>query len=97
VYRVKIHAMPLGAALQDLANQSGWLCPWFRRRGYEATLVALFYAVVAWIVMHAAIVVVGNDHPNYYDPVVIIGGFMSHFFFTIPLALVVKHKLADRR
>ena len=71
-----------------------WLWPWFRRRGYEATLVALFYAMVAWIVMHAAIMVVGDDHPNYYDPVVIIGGFMSHFFFTVPLALVVKKKLA---
>lgn len=70
-----------------------WLWPWFRRRGYEATLVALFYAMVAWIVMHAAIMVVGDDHPNYYDPVVIIGGFMSHFFFTVPLALYVKRAL----
>jgi hypothetical protein len=70
-----------------------WLWPWFRRRGYEATLVALLYAVVAWIVMHAAIMVVSNDHPNYYDPVVIIGGFMSHFFFTVPLALIVKRAL----
>lgn len=70
--------------------------PYFRRRGYEATLVALFYAPVAWIVMHAAIVVATNDHPNYYDPVVIIGGFMSHIFFTVPMALVVKRLLAAR-
>jgi hypothetical protein len=69
--------------------------PFFRRRGYEATLVALFYAVVAWIVMHAAIVVVSSNHPNYLDPTVIIGGFMSHVFFTVPLALVVKRRLAD--
>jgi hypothetical protein len=71
--------------------------PWFRRRGYEATLVALFYAVVAWIVMHVAIMIASDNHPNYYDPVVIIGGFMSHFFFTIPLALIVKRMLAPNQ
>jgi hypothetical protein len=67
--------------------------PYFRRRGYEATLVALFFAVILWIVMHAAIAIVSNDHPNYLDPSVIIGGFMSHFFYTVPLALIVKHRL----
>jgi hypothetical protein len=67
--------------------------PYFRRRGYEATFVALFYAVIAWIVMHAAIMVASTNHPNYYDPVVIVGGFMSHIFFTVPLALVVKRRL----
>lgn len=70
--------------------------PYFRRRGYEATFVALFYAVVAWIVMHVAIMIVSTNHPNYYDPVVIIGGFMSHFFFTVPLALIVKQRLAGQ-
>jgi hypothetical protein len=49
--------------------------------------------VVAWVVMHAAIMVVSDNHPNYYDPVVIIGGFMSHFFFTVPLALIVKRRM----
>ncbi|MGF6781765.1 hypothetical protein [Paraburkholderia sp. GAS334] len=68
--------------------------PYFRRRGYEATFVALFYAVLAWIVMHVAIMIVSDNHPNYYDPAVIIGGFMSHFFFTVPLALIVKRLLA---
>jgi hypothetical protein len=67
--------------------------PYFRRRGYEATLVALFYAVLAWIVMHVAIMVVSDNHPNYSDPAVIIGGFISHFFFTVPLALTVKRLL----
>jgi hypothetical protein len=71
--------------------------PYFRRRGYEATFVALFYAIFAWIVMHVAISLAGDNHPNYYDPVVIIGGFMSHFCFTVPLALVVKRKLAIGR
>jgi hypothetical protein len=69
--------------------------PYFRRRGYEATLVALPYAAVAWIVMHVAISIASNDHPNYHDPVVIIGGFMSHFFFAVPMALVVKRLLAQ--
>ncbi|NTI17010.1 hypothetical protein G6L29_15320 [Agrobacterium rhizogenes] len=68
--------------------------PYFRRRGYEATFVALFYAVVIWIVMHAAIMVATTDHPNYFDPMVVIGGFMSHFFYTVPLALIVKRRLA---
>jgi hypothetical protein len=67
--------------------------PYFRRRGFEATLIALLYAPVAWIVMHAAIMIASNDHPNYYDPVVIIGGLMSHIFFTVPMALVVKRLL----
>ena len=68
--------------------------PALRRRGVEATLAALFYAVFAWVVMHAAIAAVSTSHPDYLDPVVIIGGFMSHIFFTVPLALVVKQRLA---
>jgi hypothetical protein len=67
--------------------------PHFRKRGYEATFIALFYAVIAWIVMHLAIVVVSDSHPNYTDPNVVIGGFMSHIFFTVPLALVIKRRL----
>ncbi|MBV9251827.1 MAG: hypothetical protein JO227_21620 [Acetobacteraceae bacterium] len=46
---------------------------------------------------HVAIAVVFSNHPNYLDPNVIIGGFMSHFFFTVPLALVVKKYLAATR
>jgi hypothetical protein len=69
------------------------LWPALRRRGYEATLVALVFAVVAWIVMHAAIAITSNDHPNYLDPIVIIGGFMSHIFFAVPMALTVKRLL----
>lgn len=70
--------------------------PYFRKRGYEATFVALFYAIVAWIVMHVAIAIAGDNHPNYLDPVVVIGGFMSHFCFTVPLALIVKRLLAPQ-
>lgn len=71
--------------------------PLFRRRAFEATFVALFYAVFAWIVMHAAIAIASDNHPDYLDPIVIIGGFMSHFFFTIPLALIVKQRLGKER
>lgn len=68
--------------------------PSLRRRGVEATLAALFYAVLAWIVMHVAIALASSNHPDYLDPNVVIGGFMSHLFFTVPLALVVKRRLA---
>jgi len=67
--------------------------PYFRRRGYEATLVALIFAVVLWIVMHVAIAIVSSNHPDYLDPLVVIGGFMSHIFYAVPLALYVKHRL----
>ncbi len=67
-----------------------FLWPYFHRRGYEATLVALFFAVILWIVMHGAIALVSSDHPNYLDPNIVIGGFMSHLFYAVPLALVVK-------
>jgi hypothetical protein len=68
--------------------------PHFRRRGYEATLIALIFAVIIWIVMHVAIALVSDNHPNYLDPQVVIGGFMSHLFFTVPLALIVKQRLS---
>jgi hypothetical protein len=69
--------------------------PAFARRGYEATLVAVLFAVFLWIVMHVAIALVSSNHPNYLDPNVIIGGFMSHFFYTVPLALIVKQRLGN--
>jgi hypothetical protein len=80
---------------------TGWgilfaaIWPYFRKRGYEATFIALFYAILAWIVMHVAIAIASTNHPNYFDPNVIIGGFMSHFCFTVPLALVVKRMLSQ--
>src|ERR1700737_852203 len=40
-----------------------WVWPHLRKRGYEATLVALFYAVVAWVVMHVAIMFASDNHP----------------------------------
>jgi len=73
-----------------------YIWPYFRRRGLEATFVALPFAMVAWIAMHVAIMVASNNHPNYSDPNVIIGGFMSHFFFAVPMALYVKHRMSTR-
>jgi len=72
-----------------------WAWPWFRRRGWEASLVAMGYAVVIWIAMHVAIAIAGDDHPDYLDPNVVIGGFMSHLFYAAPLALYVKHRFAS--
>ncbi|HTT06939.1 MAG TPA: hypothetical protein VMF64_16795 [Steroidobacteraceae bacterium] len=70
------------------------LWPWFRRRGFEATFVALFYALVVWVVMHLAIVLVSSSHPRYSDPNVVIGGMLSHLFYTVPLALLVRRRLS---
>jgi hypothetical protein len=72
-----------------------FLWPSFRRRGYEATLVALFFAAIVWIVMHSAIALVSADHPNYLDPNVVIAGFVSHLFYAVPLALVVKRLMSE--
>ena len=71
-----------------------YIWPYFRRRGFEATFMALPYAMIAWIVMHLAIMVASDNHPNYYDPNVIIGGFMSHFCFAVPMALYVKKRMS---
>lgn len=65
-----------------------------RSSAVAATLVALFYAALAWIVMHVLIVIASSNHPDYPDPNVIIGGFMSHFFYATPVALIVKQGLA---
>lgn len=84
-------AIHFGFALGwGVAFAAAW--PWFRRRGWEATLLALFFAVLLWIVMHVAIAIAGNDHPDYLDPAVVIGGLMSHIFYAVPLALIVKRR-----
>ena len=88
-------AYPFGTAIH-FAFAAIWgvifaaIWPWFARRGWEATLLALPFAVVLWVAMHLAIAIAGHEHPNYLDPAVIIGGVMSHLFFAVPLALIVK-------
>jgi len=67
-----------------------FIWPRLRRRGIEATFAALVYAVLLWAIMHAAIALATNDHPNYLDPNIVIGGVMSHLFYTVPMALLVK-------
>ena len=32
----------------------------------------------------------GQKHPDYTDPAVVIGGMMSHIFYTVPMALCVR-------
>lgn len=64
--------------------------PWFRARGWEASMLALPFAAVLWGVMHGAIALAGHEHPDYLDPNVVIGGVMSHLFYTVPMALVVR-------
>ncbi|MEO0318275.1 MAG: hypothetical protein RL404_1952 [Pseudomonadota bacterium] len=71
------------------------LWPWLRRKGWEASLAAMVFAPLLWIVMHVPIALLGNDHPDYLDPVVVIGGIMSHLFYTVPLALLVKRRMRD--
>ncbi|MGY4493852.1 hypothetical protein [Pseudomonas sp. TE3610] len=94
-----IWAYALGTVIH-FAFAIGWgvlfaaVWPYFRRRGYEATFIALFYAIIAWVAMHVAISIASDNHPDYFDPATIIGGFMSHFVFTVPLALTVKRLLA---
>lgn len=54
----------------------------------------MLFAPLLWIAIHVPIPMLGDDHPNYRDPIVVIGGFMSHLFFTVPLALWVKKRLS---
>jgi hypothetical protein len=76
------------AALWGVGFAAIW--PRAQRAGIEATALALPFAALVWVVMHAAIVLAGHEHPNYADPVVIIGGIMSHLFYAVPLALWVR-------
>ena len=67
--------------------------PSLRRNGIEASLVALFFALLAWIVMHVAISLVSDIHPAYTEPAVSLGGYVSHLFYAVPMALQVKARL----
>lgn len=98
------HALGIWASVIGIATHFGFAGVWgiifatiwppFARRGWEATTLALPFALVLWVVMHAAISFAGYEHPNYLDPNVIIGGVMSHLFYAVPLALVVRRATA---
>jgi hypothetical protein len=67
--------------------------PYFRRSGYEATLVALFFAIVLWIVnAHRDRCRNGGPselpRPKRNDRWLDVA-----FFYAVPLALIVKKRL----
>ena len=85
----------IGGACNWVDEARAWAraWPWFARRGREAPLLALFYAMILWMAMHAAIAIASHDPLDCADPGVITGGFMAHFFVTMPAALTVKQSL----
>jgi hypothetical protein len=85
-----VGGLVFGKAVQE---SLGWLA-YLVGTGIHFSFSIAWGVLFAWIVMHVAIMIASDNHPNYHDPVVVIGGFMSHFFFTIPLALIVKRRLA---
>ena len=65
--------------------------PTLRQAGTEATLAALGFGVVAWVVMHIVVLAVFSPLPPIYTPDIVINGMMSHMVaFSVPLALVVQ-------
>jgi len=62
-------------------------------RGTWILSAALALCVILAAGSTRAIAIASDNHPNYLDPFVIIGGFMSHFFYAVPLALIVKQRL----
>lgn len=68
--------------------------PGLRRRGWEASLAGLLLAPVLWVVMHVAIAIAGHEHPDYLDPAIIIGGIFSHIFYSVPMALWIRRRMA---
>ena len=67
------------------------LWPFFRRRQAEATLVALFFGVFAWVFMHNVLLAAFAPNPPTYTTYSVLNGLVSHTFaFSVPIALVVK-------
>ena len=74
-----------------------WLWPALRARGVEATLAALVFGIVAWIVMHNVLLATFSPNPPVYTVLSVINGFMSHALgFAVPMALVIKARMAER-
>jgi len=71
-----------------------WIWPFFRRRQIEVTLVALFFGVLAWIIMHNIVLAIFSPDPPAYTTYSVLNGFVSHTFgFAVPLALIVKRMM----
>ena len=65
-----------------------------RARSIEATLAALFYGVLAWVVMHNVVLALFSPAPPTYTVYSVINGLMAHTFaFSVPMALVIKRLL----
>ena len=79
------------AVLWGLGFAKAW--PYLRSKGCEASLAALLLAPVLWGVMHAGIALLGQQHPDYADPAVVVGGVLSHIFYTVPMALGVRRMM----
>ena len=73
-----------------------FIWPTFRRRGYEATYIALFYAAIVWVITAIVIgFVTTADHPNYLDPVEVIAGIFAQLFYAVPMALIVRRFVTE--
>lgn len=71
--------------------------PFLRARSIEATLAALFYGVLAWVVMHNVVLALFSPAPPTYTVYSVINGLMAHTFaFSVPMALVIKRLLRVR-
>jgi hypothetical protein len=71
-----------------------WLWPSLRARGIEATLAALVYGILAWIIMHNVLLALFSPAPPTYTTYSVLNGFVSHTFaFTVPMALTIKRLL----
>ncbi len=70
-----------------------WAWPALRARGVEATLAALFYGILAWVVMHNVVLALFSPAPPTYTVYGVLNGFVSHTFaFSVPVALWIKHR-----
>ncbi len=77
----------------------GFACLWpsLRARGIEATLAALCYGILAWIIMHNVLLALFSPAPPTYTTYSVLNGFVSHTFaFTVPMALTIKRLLRQR-
>ncbi len=82
----------LVAVLWGLGFALVW--PALRARSIEATLAALFYGVIAWVVMHNVVLALFSPAPPTYTVYSVINGLMAHTFaFSVPMALIIKRLL----
>jgi hypothetical protein len=71
-----------------------WIWPALKARAIEATLAALFYGILAWVVMHNVVLALFSPAPPSYTVYSVINGLMAHTFaFSVPMALVIKRLL----